>query len=156
MKPRDSRSQSGCHFQSPVRGSGGRFEPALGRQDVGAAVAIHVARADAVAVTVRADHVLDEGAVFELVPGERRVVLAELRQHLALLAVVIEVDQKDELDRPAVFDGVLLPVADAAAGIFHPVELFGELGAAHDVERAVAVDVDRQVAEIVDVVVAVS
>ena len=82
---------------------------------------------DAVAVAVRADHVADISAVFELIPGERGVVLAKLGQQFALLAVIIDVDQKYELDRPAVFDGVLLPVADAAAGVFHPVELFGEI-----------------------------
>src|SRR5271165_4655479 len=78
---------------------GRSFEPTVGCQDVVAAVAIHVAYTDSMAVAAIADNVLDDAAlVVAFIPGEGRLVVAELRQDLVGLAVVVQVNQKGELD----------------------------------------------------------
>ena len=79
------------------------FEPALGSNDVGAAVAVHVARADAVTVAVRADDVsrpLGVGAAAgDLVPGERKILVAKLGEQLGRLPGVQQVDEESKLHR---------------------------------------------------------
>src|SRR5581483_8596376 len=82
--------------------------------------------------------------------------VAELRQNFSRLAVVVEVDQKRELDGETVLDLVLLPFALAAAArILVPEQSFAEPGTAHDIDVAVAVYVERQIAEVVYVVVGI-
>ena len=98
---------------------------------------------------------LDERAVLCLVPGERGLHIAVLRQHLSRFAVVIQIHQEGELDGEAAIDLVLLPLATTFSRILHPPQTLGKPGAAHDVHVAVAVDIERQVAEVVDVAVVV-
>ena len=68
------------------------------------AVAVDVTGADAVAVAVIADDVLDPRAVLQIEPGERRGGPVELRQELARLAVVVEIDELRELGREPLVD----------------------------------------------------
>src|SRR5205809_449151 len=101
---------------------GRRFEPALRSENVGTAIAVHVARTDTVAVTARADGVAHKGAVLQLIPGERGILLTELWQQFVPLAVIIDIDHEDEFHRPAILDSMLFPFANPAARILHPVK----------------------------------
>src|SRR3954465_2551139 len=92
---------------------GRRYEPAARRQDIVAAVAIDIAGADAVAVTVIADLVLRPLAAVEAVPVQRRRRAIELRQQLARLPVVVEIRHDRELGRKALVDFVDRPLASA-------------------------------------------
>ena len=128
-----------------------RLEPALGRDDVDAAVAVDVARADAVAEGFRADDVLHEAAVFMLIPRGGRVRAAILRQDAVLLAAVREVHQERELDEVALVDNVFLPRRAGLARILHPHQLVLEAVGGDDVHFAVAVHIQRQIRENIDV-----
>ena len=98
--------------EGPLGGAarvGGRFEPTFGREDVGATVAVDVARADAVAVAFWAYDVLFELAVFRFIPGEWLLGVAKLGQDFVGFAVVIEVDEERELDGRGGFNGRFRP-----------------------------------------------
>ena len=141
----------------PCARIGRRLEPAARRQDVVALVAVDVARADAVAVGAIADDVRDPGLVLDFVPGLARAVL--LREDFLRLAVVVEIDEQRELDVEAFVDRrlpsrIVLARQPALAGVAPPRHLLREPGDRHDVGIVVRVDVDHQVAEVVDVLVA--
>jgi hypothetical protein len=90
--------------------------------------------------------------VRELVPRQRRLRRAgELRQDLERLAVVVQVDQKREFRRANRVDLRFRPRAAAFAWIPEPDDPPCEVRDLHDVGIAVAVDVHRQIAEVVDV-----
>ena len=79
---------------------GGRFQPSLRRQDIVAPVAVEIARANAVAVTLHTHHMPHPLVVLQLVPEDRRAGGArELRKNLERLAVVVQVYEKRELGR---------------------------------------------------------
>ena len=132
---------------------GGRFRPSSRGQDVGAAVFVDVTRADAVAVTLRRDDVLDPASGLGLVPRERRLRRSSLREDFLGLAVVVEIREQCELDREARVDFRLGPHPPRLARILPPGDLLREPRDRHDVGIAVSVHVDGKVAEIVDVVV---
>ena len=73
MKPTAAEIEIGMPFPGSGARVGRRFEPAFGREDIVAAVAVHIADADAVAVAGGADDVFYEGSVLRFVPGERSV-----------------------------------------------------------------------------------
>ncbi len=104
-------------------------------------------------VALGTDDVFYKGAIADLVPRERCGGLAELRKQLALLTVVVKVHQEREFDRIAVLDRVLLPLTTALSWVLHPIELAREIGATDNIDVAVAVDVDSEVAEVVDVII---
>ena len=133
---------------------GGRLEPAARREDVVALVAVDVAGADAVPVGAIADDVRDPGLVLDFVPA-CPVPFSCARISLRL-AVVVDVGEERELDVEAV-DGrpassVLAPLR--LPGVPPPRHPLREPRHRDDVGIVVAVDVDHQVAEIVDVLVA--
>src|SRR6202011_5246407 len=76
---------------------GGRFEPSCRNDDIVSTILIHVADADAMPKRVVRYDVRHEAAVANLIPRERRLGIVEFRQHLAGLAVVIEIHQEGEL-----------------------------------------------------------
>ena len=130
------------------------FQPALRRQDVSALVAVDVAGADAVAVTPGADDALRPHPVLQVVPGQRRVGSAgELRQEVVGLAVVVEIDEEGELCGTDGVDEVFRPRAIARARILHPHDAPREVADLDDVRETVLIDVERQVAEGIDVAV---
>ena len=98
---------------------GRRLEPALRRQDVGPPVAVHVPGADAMAEAAGRGEVLQPRAVLRLVPRERRLRVAELRQHLASPAIVVEVGEDRELDGEAAVDHQLRATRCPGPGL-HP------------------------------------
>src|SRR5690349_24175739 len=108
-------------------------------------------------VTARADDVFDPhvrsraATRLHFVPRKRGLLFTRLRQHFSRLAVVVEVDEKGELDGKARVDGALDPGGTRAARILPPRHLLREPADADDVHVAVAVHVDRQIAEAVDV-----
>src|SRR5207249_11652576 len=87
-------------MQSPLAASrvGRGFEPALGSDDVRTAVAVDVARADAVAVAVRADDMSRPfrvgAAAGDFVPGEGKLLVTKLGQQLGRLSRIQQVDQE--------------------------------------------------------------
>ncbi len=96
-------------------------------------------------------------AVLRLVPGQRRLRVAELRQHLARFAVVVEVGEDRELDREAAVDLGFGPRRPGPtrlgrARVAIPGDALGEPADRDEVGAAVAVDVEREIAEGVDVV----
>ena len=101
-------------------------------------------------VAARADDVLDEGAVAQFKPRQRilHLMAAPLRQHLAGLAVVVQIHQERELDAVPVFDQMLFPLAALGSGILVPPDAVAVRGGADDVGIAVAVDVQREIGEI--------
>jgi hypothetical protein len=130
----------------------GRLEPAFRRNDIGAAIAINVPGADAMPITVRADNVLGPRPSPELIPGQRSLRIAELGQQLSLLSVVVNVDQKCEFHGRDLFNDMTAPRAVAASGILPPLQAAAEPGAAYDIHVAVLIDIDRQIAEVIDIV----
>ena len=51
-EPRCPQIEFGMENPLAIAGVGRRFKPSLGRNDIGAPVAVHVSRADAVAITL--------------------------------------------------------------------------------------------------------
>ncbi len=131
----------------------GGLKPAFGGEDVGFAVFVYVAGADAVSEALVADGVLFPSALDEFVPGGDGLAAAELGEDFEGFAVVVEVDEEGELDVFAFFDHVLFPGAGFPGGVFPPGELAAEPIAADDIDVAVGVDVDGEVTEVVDVVI---
>jgi hypothetical protein len=141
-------------MELPIAGSvdvGGSLKPALRGEDVVAAIAVHVADTDAVAVALVADDVLDEFAVDQLEPGGGHVGAIELGEEFLCFAVVVEIDEEGEFGGATVIDLVHRPRAAGFAGVFEPDDVVGEVGELDDVGPAVAVDIHWQVAEVVDV-----
>ena len=130
----------------------GRFEPALGREDVVAPVAIDIAHADAVAVALVADDVFHPLAILQFEPCERNIGAVELGEQFLLLAVVVEVHQEGEFGGAAGIDFVDCPRAAALPGILQPDDFGGEVAELDDVNPAVAIHVEGDVGEVVDVV----
>jgi hypothetical protein len=95
----------------------------------------------------------DEGAVLQFVVRERGFPVAELREEFVGFAVVVQVDEECEFDRRGVFDGVVLPRLSGGAGVLIPRDAAGKPGDGDDVDAAVTIDVERKIAERVDVVV---
>src|ERR1043165_371398 len=61
------------------------LKPAFRRNDIGAFIAVHITCADAMAITLRADLMLDPRfgtSWFQFVPGQRRLFIPELGQQL--------------------------------------------------------------------------
>ena len=131
---------------------GGRFQPAFGREDVVAPVAIDIAHTDAVAVALPADDVLHPLAVLQFEPGQRNIGAVELGEQLLRLAVIIEVHQEGEFRGTAGIDFVDRPRAAALPRILQPDDLRREITELHDVHPAVAIHVDGDIGEVVDVV----
>ena len=130
-----------------------RLEPAGRRHDVLAAIAIHVASTDAVSEKSRlTDDVLDPLAELDFVPCGRQVRRArELRQQLLRFPVVVQIHEKCKLRWSDRVDRIHRPRAGRCPWIPEPLELSREVADLHDVDVTVAIDVDGQVAEIVDV-----
>ena len=131
---------------------GRRLEPALGSEQVDAAVAVDVPRADSVPGRI----------------GEPKVVLLEHKSFaVTFLHNLIPDDDVDrvgqdvrhavtrEVDHPGRFNVarlvhlVISPVRAGFAGILDPADVSGEIGARDEIGVAVAVDVQRQRREIV-------
>ena len=103
----------------------------------------------------RADDVRDPGLVLDFIPGLAGAVL--LREDFLRLAVVVEIGDDGELDVEAGMDRRGLPclaLFARLAGVSPPRDLFGEPGDRHHVGISIGIDVDHQVAEVVDVLVA--
>src|SRR3954447_25077626 len=83
-----------------------RFEPAAGRQDIVAAILVDVARADTVPEGMVRHLMCDELSVARLVPRQWRVGIAEFGEHLAGLAIVIEIHDEGELHIEARLDRI--------------------------------------------------
>jgi hypothetical protein len=128
-----------------------RFEPAARCQDVCPPVIINISRPDAVAVAPIADDVSGECALPHLVPRLRCAIL--LRDDLVRLAVVVDVRQDRELDVEARMDLRFLPGRRrrCAPGILPPGNALREPRHGDDIGIAVAIHVDGQIAEVVDV-----
>src|SRR2546426_5183676 len=158
-EPRRSQIELRVKNPAAVARVGRRFKPAFRREDVRATVAIDVARPDAVPIALRAHfvfHPLGLGAgASEFVPCERGFFVAELRQDLLRFAGIQEVNQKRELHRVTGLDDGLAPGSLPAAWILVPGETIGEPSGCYQVGITVSVDVDGQVAEIVNVILAV-
>ena len=155
MKPVSPRSKSGCHFQTPLRGSGGASNQPLG-------VTMSLRPSPFTSPTpmpwpqlLGLTMCLTNSPFLRLIPGQRHVGIAEFGKHFVGLAVVVEIHQKGELYGRAGLDHVFLPLAAGCAGVLAPEEAVREPGAAHDIDAAVAVDVERQIREVIDVVVGV-
>ena len=103
--------QSGCQAQVPCGRIGRGLEPALGREQVGAAVAVDVARADAVPGRLGAQVVLLELEPFavalldDLVPDDHVDRVGQDVGH----AVARQVDHPGRLDVPRHVDLVIGP-----------------------------------------------
>src|SRR5262249_35121316 len=89
----------------------------------------------------------------QLVPGERSIRLAVLREQLASLAVIVEIHEKDEFAGSAAIDLMFFPHAIAAPGILHPDQALGEVRATDDIDVAIPIDIDGQIAEVIDIIV---
>ena len=88
----------------------------------------------------------------QFVPRERRVPGAgELRQHFEGLTVVVEIDEKRELRRTDRIDFRFDPRPACLAGILQPHDLSRKVRDLYDIRVTVAVDIDWEVAEVVDV-----
>ena len=155
MNPVSPKSNSGWKDPLAVAGVGGSFKPSLGRDDVRAPVAVDVSRADAVPVAPGADHVPDPVRVlalaYDFVPGQREFAVAELRQELLRLAGVQDIHQKREFHRRARLDDVLHPGLVRFAGVFPPGQGRAPVGTGHHIGIAVAIHVNRQVAQVFQV-----
>ncbi len=143
-------------MERPVAGSriGGCLEPAARREDVVALVAVDVAGADAVPVGRGADDVRDPGLVLDLVPRLPGTVL--LGDDLVGLAVVVHVGEGRELDVESFVNRRQLPIAAGLSRIPPPRHALREPRDRRDVGIVVAVDIDYEVAEVVDVLIAES
>ena len=116
-------------MELPIRRAwiGRCFEPAVGSENIVAAIAIYVARANAVAIAVRADDVFYDAAfMVALIPRKRRILIPELREYFVFRAIVVEISQYGELDVVAGLDLMLLPNFTRLAGIMPPRELLAE------------------------------
>ena len=138
---------------------GGRFEPTTRRQDVVALVAIHIARTNPMSVATVADDVRHPRLVLDFVPRLARAVL--LRQHFLGLTVVVDVGEHREFNVEAFVDGLdlphlVFPCHRSLAWIAPPRYALGEPRDRDDVRKVVGVDVDDQIAEVVDVLIAES
>ncbi len=103
-------------------------------------------------VALRADDVLHPLALLQFVPRERRVPGArKLWQHFEGLAVVVEIDEKRELRRTDRIDFRFGPRPTGFAGILQPDDLSRKVRDLYDIRVTVAVDIDWEVAEVVDV-----
>jgi hypothetical protein len=76
--------------------------------------------------------------------------LTALGQHLGG-AVAVEVDGPGGLAGARLVDGVIRPLLTRLAGVLDPADVLAEVGARHEVGLAVAVDVDGQRGEVVEV-----
>ena len=107
--------------------------------------------------TALIDFVLEPGSrapfFHNFVPRRPVVPAAELRQDFRCVPVVIDVDEKSELHGRTGIDDGFLPLGAGLAGIAKPCHLPAHVADADDVRLAVAVHVQRQVAEYVDIVV---
>ena len=85
---------------------GGRFQPAFGREDVVAPVAIDIAHADAVAVALLAHDVLHPLAALQFEPGQRNIGAVELGEQFLRLAIIVQIHQEREFRGTAGIDFV--------------------------------------------------
>src|ERR1700742_2551859 len=122
-----------------VPGIGRRFEPAIRSKDVRTPIAVYITGADAMPVAFIAHLMLDEFAAAALIPGKRRIQVAELRQDLLCLAVVIQVNKKRKLDGRTRFDHVLGP--HSRFFVPPPTQRLAKPRTTDHVETAVAIDV---------------
>ncbi len=143
---------SGCQAQVAVLARiGWGLEPAFGREQVDAAVAVDVARADAVSGRRGAEVVLLELVAFavalldDLVPDDH---VDRVRQQVGH-AVSREVDHPGRFDVARLIDLVIGPGRAGLSRVLDPAHALAEVGARHGVGMAVAVDVERQGREIV-------
>src|ERR1700722_1517226 len=113
------------------------FKPTLRRNNVRAPIAIHIPGADAMSPAHGADLMLDPwiGCTFtrQLVPSQREIPAAKLRQELERFAGIENVDQKSKLHRRSSFDDLLAPWAVRLAGILPPGQRLRPVGTAHQV-----------------------
>src|SRR4051812_31764062 len=81
----------------------------------------------------------------------------EFGENFVGFAIIIEIDQESELDGKALLDGLGSPfgLPAAAAWVLPPPQGTAEPGAAYDVGMPVAINVERQVAEVIDIAVAI-
>ena len=145
------RFQSGCQVQVSCDGIGRGLEPALGGEQVDPAVAVDVARADAVAGGLRAEVVLLElealavGLLDDLVPDDD---VDRVGQDVGD-AVAGQVDSHGRLDGARHVDLVIGPGRAGLARVLDPADVLAEVRDGDEVGVAVAVDVERQRREVV-------
>ncbi len=131
--------------------SAGASSHPLRRKNVVASVTIYVAHTDAMAVASVADDVLQVFAVEQLEPCCRDGGPVEFRKQLSGFAVVIEIHEEGELRRTAVVDLGLLPDTTDHAWVAQPDDIVREVTELHDVDPPVPINIDGQIAEVVDV-----
>ncbi|MCZ7641138.1 MAG: hypothetical protein M5U12_36845 [Verrucomicrobia bacterium] len=135
---------------------GGGFEPGVGAKDVGAPVAVEVADAAAEVHELFRDDMLDERArAVGLGDGFEPEGGLGGGQDLAGLAVAIDVHEFAAFEVDAGLGDGLGPLAAAVAGIAIPPDALAEPAARDHVDEAVAVHVEGQVHEVVEVAFAI-
>ena len=132
-----------------------RFHPTHAGDEIAAAVAVEIAKAQALAhERLVVGGVFDElaqafarGVAFEFVPGHCPAGRIGNERRLAITGHVPQACRLDE----SRIDQVFLPFAAGLAGVLVPEHLPAEEPARDDVGVAVAVDVQHQVGEVVEV-----
>ena len=145
-------------MKDPVRG----FEPAVSRDDIGTPVPVQVPGADPVQASHIGHAAHDVTNPFPwrfgcgaLEPGHFSGIPV-IWKDLFGSAVAVDIDKQNQLVVEAGFDDMLLPkrirsAGAALPGVFIPGHLLAEPRAGYNVRIAVVIDVEREVAEIVDV-----
>ena len=151
-KPASPRCHSRCHCHLSLLASI-LLEPAVGREDVGFAVAVDVGDADAVAVLLAVAEVVDAGLVLtEVDPEDAGVVV--VGEGEVGFAVAVDVGEGAAFGVEAVGDLFGLPHGAGGGGfgtgVAIPPEAVGDPAGGDEIGQAVVVDVDDPLAAVVD------
>src|SRR5207249_8187516 len=107
------------------------------------------------AIAPLAHDVLYPCLVLDLIPGERCSFASSLGQQLTRLPVVIDIHQERKLDGKARIDHGFRPRTSVPSWVLPPGDHFRKPTDRHKILVAIAVHIDRQVTEGIDVVVSV-
>ena len=129
------------------------FEPAVGREDVGFAVAVDVGDADAVTVLFAASEVVDARFVgAEVDPDNAGTVVVSKGE--VRLAIAVDVGEGATLSVVAVGDLLGLPQGAGGgglgAGVAIPPEAVGDPSGGDEIGQAIVVDVDDPLPAVAD------